>query len=83
MSAGMPSRIGSYEVAQGIGQKVAGGVLILERLPVAIEIHNYAHPVIVMPKMVSIEVSPSSRVPDPEHVATLYESAVYAPCALF
>jgi hypothetical protein len=46
---------------------------MLERLPVSVEVRNYAHPHIVMPKIVVIEVGPSFRMMKPEHVAALYE----------
>jgi hypothetical protein len=52
---------------------VVDGVVMLERLSVSVKIHNYAHPEIVMPKMVTGEVSPSFRMTKPEHVAALYE----------
>jgi hypothetical protein len=52
---------------------VVNGVVILERLPVSVKIHNYAHPRIVMPKFVILEVGPSFRMAKPEHVAALYE----------
>ena len=47
--------------------------VMLERLPVSVEIHNYAHPHIVMPRIVTIEVGPSFSMVKPEHVAALYE----------
>lgn len=56
--------------------EVADGVLILERLPVSVKLSNYMHPEIVMPKMVTLEVSPGRRMAKPEHVAVLYEKAL-------
>src|SRR5215207_1445610 len=55
---------------------VVDGVLILERLPVHVEIINYMHPEIVMPKRVTLEVTPSRCMVKPEHVAALYEKAL-------
>jgi hypothetical protein len=52
---------------------VVHGVVKLERLPVSVEVRNYAHPHIVMPNIVRIEVGPSFRMVKPEHVAALYE----------
>jgi hypothetical protein len=52
---------------------VVDRVVMLERLPVSVEIIDYAHPNIVMPKMVTLEVGPSFRMAKPEHVAALYE----------
>jgi len=63
--------------------KVAEGVLILERLPISVKIRNYMHPEIVVPKMVTLEVSPGRSMTKPEHVAVLYEkvlSAAGIPC---
>jgi hypothetical protein len=52
---------------------VVDGVVMLERLPVSVKVHNYAHPHIVMPKTVTLKVGPSFRMVKPEHVAALYE----------
>jgi hypothetical protein len=52
---------------------VVDEAVMLERLPVSVEIHNYAHPHIVMPRIVTIKVGPSFSMVKPEHVAALYE----------
>jgi hypothetical protein len=52
---------------------VVDGVVMLERLPVSVEVRNYAHPRIVIPKIVTLEIGPSFRMVKPEHVAALYE----------
>lgn len=54
----------------------AHGAVILERLPVSITVRNYAHPQLVIPGWVIIYVTPSHRMAEPEHVATLYEKVV-------
>jgi hypothetical protein len=62
---------------------VVEGVPILERLPVHVEITNYMHPEIVIPKRVRLEVTPSRYMVKPEHIAALYEKALSAagiPC---
>jgi hypothetical protein len=62
---------------------VVDGVLILERLPVSVKIIDFMHPEIVMPKAVTLEVIPSSRMAKPQHVASLYRkvlSAAGIPC---
>lgn len=52
---------------------VIEGAVIVERTPVSVEIVNYAHPHIVVPKHIAIEVRPSFRMVKPEQVAHLYE----------
>jgi hypothetical protein len=58
--------------------RVAQGVLVLEWIPVSVEVIDYSHPKIVMPKMVVIKVHPHRRMADPEHVGALYEKTLSA-----
>jgi hypothetical protein len=58
--------------------EVVDGALMLERIPVSVEIVNYVHPNIVLPRAVFVTVYPHRRLADPEHVATLYGETLRA-----
>jgi hypothetical protein len=58
--------------------RVTGGVLVLEWVPVSVGIVDYAHPKIVMPRMVVIEVYPHRYMVEPDHVEALYENTLSA-----
>lgn len=58
--------------------RVTGGVLVLEWVPVSVEVVDYAHPKIVMPRMVVIEVYPHRYMVDPDYVGAMYENTLSA-----
>jgi hypothetical protein len=61
--------------------RIVDGILILERLPVSIVIHN--HQATEIPEEVAISIYPHPQPAQPEHVASLYSktlSAAAVPC---
>lgn len=57
---------------------VVEGAVIVERIRVSVEVRNYPHPHIVVPKHVEIRVGPGFRAVKPEQVALLYEDHLNA-----
>jgi hypothetical protein len=58
--------------------KVVDGVVILERVPVNVRIHNYPIQDVEVPRVVVLSVYPHNRLPTPEQVAALYEKVLLA-----